>query len=1017
MIFRKKLVSAISIMMSLVLSLSFTSVNSVVAYAEEPLELMEDQFISEDEQEELQEELQISEEDEGLFDVDEEDQNEDYALDEYMEEEIEELEDGAEPELQSETDTEIESLEAVTHLNWVEGSSATLSWDASEGANYYSVEVYVYDYEDETLIGSTETGTSETELDVQQEIHKVIGTVDYDVVKVSASVTAQQKKDDVLVLQSIKENTVLYVYQLKKLIKLSAPTNVTLTNDLILKFEHNIENPKDSIRYAYVSVRINDIGYSGGCLYPEQWQSNTIENNIKNIIDSAYGDGKCTGKVNVAVCLYFVANKGYVNSDSVLSNTVEYDGNIKVNEFNITPASPIICLNRSYYLGKTILPLNAYYEHIEWSSDNSNIVTIDETGKITGISTGTANITAKIGNVSDTVTVNVYKITSNVENEDDKESITDTAGEIIDDIVNNDNPDIGNTDIDPEDLDDIKDEIQEAIENGDTFHTDIVAIQQYFDLYKKNWGQIQKAARELNAQFEGAYNIEVEMYHKDKNDNTHVIGNITELENEITFTFDLPTGMKEQQSGQTKKYVLVRIHKNASGEEEYEQVDYTLNGDGTFTAKSDKYSDFVWCSVLMDSEDTIDDVTGLNWVQDSSATLAWTAVPDANYYAIKVNVYDPEDDTLIGSKVTGTTSTELDVQQEIHDVIGENEYEVVEVRSVVYVQVMKDDVVIVKSEGVETSLWTYRLTSLVKLQAPTNLRLSEEYTLTFDHNVENWDESINRVIVYTCINNKNIYVNACYPVWEDGSVQISLDRYESFANYKGISAKTKNFNIIAAALTNDNVDITVRDLVYNTKKAKAGNYFLKDGTSIFVSLDGILLNSKEYSVKYYQNGTQLGKNSSLSFEGDEATIKVVVSPKSGNKNYSIGSEVEISELYKVRKIAGQINISSAKVTVVKKTNTAKTAKIGYTGNPITFDGDQIGNQDAYIKLVIGSGKNKITLIENGSDDSDQISDYFDITYVNNTRKGKAKIIITPKNSGEYVGTAVGTFTIGASSTK
>ena len=128
-------------------------------------------------------------------------------------------------------------------------------------------------------------------------------------------------------------------------------------------------------------------------------------------------------------------------------------------------------------------------------------------------------------------------------------------------------------------------------------------MQQYFDVYKENWGQIQKAARDLNAQFEGAYDIEVEMYHKDSNDEQHHIGDITELENEISFTFDLPTGMKEQQSGETKKFVLVRVHKNANGEVEYSTINYTLNGDGTFTAKSDLYSDFIWVSI--DENDSI----------------------------------------------------------------------------------------------------------------------------------------------------------------------------------------------------------------------------------------------------------------------------------------------------------------------------------------------------------------------------------------------------------------------------
>jgi len=45
----------------------------------------------------------------------------------------------------------------VTNLSWKEGSTATATWDAFEGANYYEVEVFVY-YEDK-LVGSDKTGT------------------------------------------------------------------------------------------------------------------------------------------------------------------------------------------------------------------------------------------------------------------------------------------------------------------------------------------------------------------------------------------------------------------------------------------------------------------------------------------------------------------------------------------------------------------------------------------------------------------------------------------------------------------------------------------------------------------------------------------------------------------------------------------------------------------------------------------------------------------------------------------
>ena len=715
-----------------------------------------------------------------------------------------------------------EGLMSIENLRWQEGSSATVQWDVADEANYYSVTVNVFENDGMTLIGSTETGTTATELDVQQEIHNVIGEGDYDVVKVVATVCAQKKQDDVVIEQSEGVTTGLWDYILKA--KLPTPTNVSLSDDYILSFTCDMDNPEEVIDTIVLQLYINDIceaslyvsnlvwdgnnctadiseniewaykatSHSGevdvSCYfkllakenpfanrdYSEMsnsvkyisdigklptptnvslsddyiltftcdmedseevidtillqlyindiceaspyvsdlvWDGNNCTADISETIEWAYKATSHSGEVNVSCFFKLLAKENqFANSDySEMSNSVKYNSDIEklptptnvslsddyiltfscdmenpeevidtivlqlyindiaeaslyvsnlvwdgnnctadiseniewaykatshsgevdvscffkllakenlfansdysemtnsvkynslkdVESISLAPSEPIVCQGNSYYLGKTIAPEDAYYETIDWSSDDEDIVTVDDTGMITGVAPGTANVTAAIDEATDTVPVTVYTISSNIEEDEENQEVIDTAGDIIDDIVNNENPNLDNTDIDEGDLVEIKEDIQEGIANGDTFHTDLVAIQETYDKYKLNWGQVQKATRFLNAQFEGAYNIEVEMYHKDKNGNQTHIGNITELENEVTFTFDLPTGMKEQQSGNTKKYVLVRIHINSYGEEEYTPVNYTINDDGTFTASSNLYSDFVWVS-------------------------------------------------------------------------------------------------------------------------------------------------------------------------------------------------------------------------------------------------------------------------------------------------------------------------------------------------------------------------------------------------------------------------------------
>lgn len=64
----------------------------------------------------------------------------------------------------------VTSLDTPTNLKWKDKSTATATWNAVENANYYTVNLYLYNNSDE-LLNSRETGTSSNELDIQQEIN------------------------------------------------------------------------------------------------------------------------------------------------------------------------------------------------------------------------------------------------------------------------------------------------------------------------------------------------------------------------------------------------------------------------------------------------------------------------------------------------------------------------------------------------------------------------------------------------------------------------------------------------------------------------------------------------------------------------------------------------------------------------------------------------------------------------------------------------------------------------------
>ena len=242
-------------------------------------------------------------------------------------------------------------------------------------------------------------------------------------------------------------------------------------------------------------------------------------------------------------------------------------------------------------------------------------------------------------------------------------------------------------------------------------------------------------------------------------------------------------------------------------------------------------------------------------------------------------------------------------------------------------------------------------------------------------------------------------------------VGTGIAKISFIGNYKGAKGMSKKFRINQAALRAEDTNLVVRDFTYNPKKKKASSYFAKNGSTMFVTLNGVLLRANEYTAKFYQGNTELNKNSELVFEGDKAIIKVVIAPNPKNQNYVVDPSSTISTEYRVNKKADLIDVSSAKVKLVRKDDPSKAATISYTGQPITFDGEHINNQEACIKVEIKNGINTITLIENGVVGTPQVSDYFSIRYINNSSIGTARIILTPLSNSNYSGSAIGSFAI------
>lgn len=81
---------------------------------------------------------------------------------------------------------------------------------------------------------------------------------------------------------------------------------------------------------------------------------------------------------------------------------------IRVSSFTVSPESKSIVVGDEFSVVTTVNPENATDKTITWKSDNTEIATVDS-GKIKGVSAGTANITATCDGIEKTISVTVTK--------------------------------------------------------------------------------------------------------------------------------------------------------------------------------------------------------------------------------------------------------------------------------------------------------------------------------------------------------------------------------------------------------------------------------------------------------------------------------------------------------------------------------------------------------------------------------------------------------------------------------
>jgi len=210
----------------------------------------------------------------------------------------------------------MDSLSTPQNAGWKAEALATATWDAVENADYYVLTVSVY-LEGE-LQGTAETGTTDTETDVQQQIRNLAPS-GADSVDVSFCVKAQNTEESIESVYS--ENSGEITYYLSVLETIAAPTDVSLSEDGIASF--SMVNGAE-----YYTVTLSAEGDGG-------WVTDTRENgyidfgymylDIADFMERYYRDRGYYGTtVSFYVEIEAVSPDGRTSAVSEKSNSVSY---------------------------------------------------------------------------------------------------------------------------------------------------------------------------------------------------------------------------------------------------------------------------------------------------------------------------------------------------------------------------------------------------------------------------------------------------------------------------------------------------------------------------------------------------------------------------------------------------------------------------------------------------------------------------------------------------------------------
>lgn len=155
----------------------------------------------------------------------------------------------------------------------------------------------------------------------------------------------------------------------------------------------------EEITLESISMEVGETHFIGGYEYNVR-SCSTSDDSVATVKVAEYADG---GDANMGKLMIAAVGEGsaaitfstYSGDNYTINVTISGDdsGDIPVESISVTPTEAEVEIGQTVALTAEVLPENAGNKSVTWSSDDEQVAVV-ENGVVTGVSEGTANITA-----------------------------------------------------------------------------------------------------------------------------------------------------------------------------------------------------------------------------------------------------------------------------------------------------------------------------------------------------------------------------------------------------------------------------------------------------------------------------------------------------------------------------------------------------------------------------------------------------------------------------------------------